>query len=164
VERFWPRRQLEFYSHLLNLPPHHGAGHSAFQLKWPDTFLLIHKLQSDRSRQLRCEWYEEQLFWNRAGINADVKVTHDGRNRDLEEMSLAYVLAKMRMEKRLIPDGSTWGERIVDPSTTTTIELQETTIFEFGDNITTIPDGQYYVRLHPAMQARKIYVQSDEGW
>jgi hypothetical protein len=110
VERMWPRRQLEFYAHLMALPSHHGAGTVSFQLRWPDTFLLIHKLQSDRSRRLRCEWYEEQLFWNRTGISTDVKVTKDGRNRDLEEISLAYVLAKMRMEKRLVPDDSAWGE------------------------------------------------------
>ena len=126
-ERDWPRRQLEFYDHALEMYP--------FRLV--DTFLVIHNLQSNRSRRLRCEWYEEQLFWSH----------EDDRNRDLEDLSLAFVLAKWRKQQRLIPLDDTWGERIVDPTK--------------GDVVDPDPYGpspsQYFVKLHNPMKARKRY-------
>jgi hypothetical protein len=129
----WPRRQMQFYDNALE--------RSRVQLV--DTFILIHNLESDRSRRLRCEWYEEQLFWSN---------DQDGRNRDLEDLSLAFVLARWRTENRLVPavdDDDIWGERIVDLSKGDKVEIIETA--------TESPPSQYFVRLHKPMKARRQY-------
>jgi hypothetical protein len=134
LERFWPRRQLQFYDHVLDM-------YDDFQLV--DTFLLVHNLQSSRARRLRCEWYEEQLFWSDDS---------DKRNRDLEDLSLAFVLARWRKENRLVHDEGAegWGDRIVDPSKGDLVDLS------LSDTESS-PPIQYHVRLHKPMHVRRQY-------
>jgi hypothetical protein len=74
--------------------------------KLSDTFLVVHNLQSQTSRRLRCEWYKEHLLW--------------GGNKELEDLALMYVLAKQRMGNRLLPQkDELWGEEIVSESNST---------------------------------------------
>ncbi|KAL3944626.1 MAG: hypothetical protein SGBAC_001286 [Bacillariaceae sp.] len=132
-ERSWPTQQMSLYDYAMR----------DFEFKVPDTFLVVHNVQSDRSRRLRCEWYEEQLFWS----------TDDGeelRSRDLEDITLASVLARWRAEGRLIPDDDeTWGERML-----TDDELKEER--EEHDSSST----QYFVKMHRPMAVRRKYEAS----
>jgi len=130
-ERPWPTQQMSFYDHAMR----------DFGLKVPDTFLVVHNVQSDRSRRLRCEWYEEQLFWS----------TDDGeehRSRDLEDLTLAFVLARWRAEGRLIPDDETWGERML-----TRDELKDK---KEDDS----RSSEYFVKMHRPMAVRRKYKAS----
>ena len=153
----WPRRQLQSYETLLRLSQGYGKSTQVIDLMLPDTYILIHKLQSDRSRNLRCEWYEEQLFWS----------SEQNLNRDLEDLSLAFVLEKWRAQERLVQDtDGGWGYRIMDPSKESspdgeggddTVE-SDTAVETFVVNATqTTPPSQYFVRLHQPMTVRKQY-------
>lgn len=127
-ERIWPRRQLRFYELALE----------SMDYRPIDTLFLIHNLESDRSRRLRCEWYEEQLFWS----------DDDKRNRDLEDLSLSFVMARWRFENRLVPfDDEKWGERIVDPSKGDSVEIRDQ-----GSS-----QSQYFIKLHRPMEVRRHY-------
>jgi len=60
--------------------------------------LLAHDFRMEESRRLRCSWYDEYLYW--------------GSNRNAEELSLAYVIGKMRIEGRIAPpleDDPSWS-------------------------------------------------------
>lgn len=124
-DRQWPNQQMEFLD----------FAWKDFDIHLPDTFLLVHNIQSERSRRLRCEWYEEQLFWS----------DKEARNRDLEDMTLAFVLARLRMEHRLVAFDDAWGERLLS-----------------SDELTRIADAedmssQYFVKHHKAMKVRRSY-------
>jgi hypothetical protein len=127
-ERPWPNQQMKFFDH----------GFQDFDFRLPDSFLVVHNLQSERSRQLRCEWYEEQLFWS----------DEENRNRDLEDMTLAFVLARRRMEHRLVAVDDLWGERLV-----TSDELAD------KRGVDKMP-SQYFVKLHKSMKVRRHYEAS----
>jgi len=138
-ERSWPIRQMSFLDH----------ARRDFDLLLPDTFLLVHNVRSERSRRLRCEWYEEQLFWNTGG---DGRRDEPGsRGRDLEDITLAFVLAGWRKEGKLLPaDDAAWGERML-----TTDELQEK---EREDDT---GSSRYFVKMHPSMPSiRRRYKAS----
>lgn len=98
TNRTLPLRQAQYYDFCKT---------EQYDMEFVDTFVLIHNLESDRSRRVRCEWYEEHLFW------AD----RHHSNRHLEDFSLAHVLGKWRAEQRLQSNddwNEEWGERIVD--------------------------------------------------
>ena len=126
-EDIWPRSQLQYYDHALEM----------YDFDPVDTFLLIHNLQSDRSRQIRCEWYEEHLFWS----------DRDKRNRNLEDLSLSFILARRRSENRLVYFDEQWGERVVETSKGDVLEV---------DPWKHSP-SQYFVKVNEPMKARKQY-------
>jgi hypothetical protein len=134
-ERSWPTQQLSFYDYVMR----------DYGLKVPDTFLVVHNVQSDRSRRLRCEWYEEQLFWS---TNSDDGEEH--RSRDLEDLTLAFVLARWRAEDRLIPADESWGERML-----TDDELKDT-----KEDDSSSRSSQYFVKMHRPMAVRRKYKAS----
>jgi hypothetical protein len=139
AEHMWPHRQLEFYEDIYQL----SGGRFSFE--WIDTFLLIHNVQSKRSRLLRCQWYEEHLFWSE-GAGSQSLPKREGRNRNLEELSLAFTIGKGRMEGKMVPGAIGWGDRIVDPSLGDTREESTT-------------QTEYFLRLHKPMKARRTYTE-----
>ena len=130
-ERSWPHQQMSFYDYAMR----------DYEFLVPDTFLLVHNVQSDRSRRLRCEWYQEQLFW--AGDNPE-----EHRNRDLEDIALAFVLGQWRAEGRLIPSEETWGERMM-----TDDEMK-------GRKEDDSMSSQYFVKMHRPMSVRRHFEPS----
>ncbi|KAG7369834.1 hypothetical protein IV203_027580 [Nitzschia inconspicua] len=105
-----------------------------------DSYLLIHNLRYKQSRQLRCHWYEEQLFWSM------------GReNRDLEDLSLAFVMHRWRRQFWLdtpsIPEiEERWGERML-------VEEKELPSDPNSDELS----FEAYAKLHSRMKARRVY-------
>eukprot|EP00980_Cylindrotheca_fusiformis_P010023 scaffold2214_cov139-Cylindrotheca_fusiformis.AAC.20 len=124
-ERRWPHQQMQAYD----------FAWQDYDFALPDTYLLIHNLQSERSRRLRCQWYEEQLFWSDDAF----------RNRDLEDMTLAFVLARLRMESRLVPFDETWGERLIQSDEA-----------EGRLDPNSLP-SQYFVKLLRPLKVRRYY-------
>jgi len=59
-----------------------------FPYLWVHSTLLMHNLREEGGRLLRCEWYDEQIFWGHS---------------DLNDFSLAYILAKRRILGQLGP-------------------------------------------------------------
>lgn len=53
-----------------------------FPFEWLKTSMIVHDLRENESHKLRCEWYDETIFWG---------------NAHLEDLSLAYVLAKRKI-------------------------------------------------------------------
>ena len=68
-----------------------------------DTALMLYPVHNIRSRQFRCEWYEEQLVWS------------NDNNRNLEALSLSFVLNRWRRQGKLLPNtiGDNWGEMVL---------------------------------------------------
>ena len=143
-DRRWPRRQIEFYEQVT------AMSEKLFDFQFVDTALIIHDFRNERSRRLRCEWYREHLAWS--------EEKGPSSNRDLEDISLAYMLGKWRRDQRLYPDiEDRMGERILDPSR--------------GDSMVSIIDGnalssksspkplpaEYFLRVHDPLKARKVY-------
>lgn len=133
----WPERQMEFYDYVKDY----------YSFVLVDTFLVIHNLEATRSKRIRCEWYEEHLFWAQDG---------EKRNRHLEDLSLAYVMAKWRNDKMLVGDGGSledeWGERIVDAARGDIMDISGDSAFH---------PSQFFVRLHPPLSARRMYPDPD---
>jgi len=95
VDRPWPRKQLQLYDFERKAP--------GFDFQLPDTTLIAFNLRSDRGRRFLCDWYEEQLFWSK-----------DQNNRDLEDLSMAMVVARWRASGHLDGEHERFGERVVD--------------------------------------------------
>jgi hypothetical protein len=94
--------QTEFYEHAAHLiqstqsrrlselqPPNYKD----FPFQFWDTDLIVHDLRVDEARLLRCEWYDEQVFWG---------------TRGMEDVSLAYILAKRRVRGLLGSEAKGW--------------------------------------------------------
>jgi hypothetical protein len=143
----WPRKQINFYDHILAM----SEGKFAFQ--FIDTALIIHDFRSDRSRRLRCEWYREHLMWSD-------DIDQSFPNRDLEDMSLAYMFGKWRMDKRLFPDlEQRMGDRIIDPSRGDSFN-EDLHYSGQGNYLPTTKNSlptEYYLRTHDALKARIKY-------
>jgi hypothetical protein len=104
-----PAKQLVFYqqaAHLVqtnDLRPEFEVRQTvypSFPFQWTRLSLLVHDFTMEASRQLRCDWYDEYLFW--------------GSNRNMEELSLAYVIGKRRIEGSMGPnlqdtDDTSWA-------------------------------------------------------
>jgi hypothetical protein len=65
----------------------------SFPLVWISMDLLVHDLHMDAARLLRCQWYDETLYWGEK----------EHENRDVEELGLAWILAKRQVEGQLGP-------------------------------------------------------------
>jgi hypothetical protein len=143
-DRPWPRRQLEFYSHVF------GMTHGKFPFEWVDTSLIIHNLEAKKSRLLRCEWYEEHLFWSDRNDNKD-RGSHRNPNRNLEDLSLAYIIGKWRNGGKLVDEEETrkWGERVLEPGDL--LEEQEQQA-QLGPDYRA--PSQYFLRLSKPMKVR----------
>jgi hypothetical protein len=112
---YFPSRQLNYYQQVASMVQSNDVRptsesrttkYSTFPFAWISTSVLIHDFQTRESQELRCAWYDEYLFW--------------GGNRDAEELSLAYVLGKQRIEESLgaplAGDESSWNP-LVSPQT-----------------------------------------------
>lgn len=89
----FPAKQLQFYtmaSHYVQtniMRPDdeiRSTIYFQFPFQWVSMNLITHDLTMEESRQFRCSWYDEYLFW--------------GGNRNAEELSLAFVLGRKRIE------------------------------------------------------------------
>ena len=129
-EYHWPTRQTSFYDYVLHEPNY------PMDFEITDTYLIVHDLQSDRSRRLRCEWYEEQLVWSNH---------QKSQNRNLEDLSLSYVMAKWRKENRLVVEDESWGERLFTMEDMLTSHRHRQTA------------SRYFIRLHKRMKSRRRY-------
>jgi hypothetical protein len=75
-----------------------------FPLQFIDPMMFVHNLREDEGRLLRCEWYNEQIVWG---------------NPELIELSMAYVLARRRIDRRQGPtmaDQVDWAPLLVPDS------------------------------------------------
>ncbi len=127
LDRVLPLRQLEYYD----------FAKTRYDFEIPDSYMLIHNLDSDRSRRLRCEWYEEHLFWST-----------QQNNRDLEDLSLGYVLGRWRAEQRLVSNdeySERWGHRIVDIAKGDLLDVSNSSEYQ---------PSQYFVKFHPPAKFR----------
>ena len=89
------RRQLHFYQetgHLTRTNTGRSANYQEFfqENPFPFDFLrttwLVHELQSQEGRDLRCEMYQEHAMWG---------------NNDMEDLSIGYVLASRKVRMQL---------------------------------------------------------------
>jgi hypothetical protein len=131
-----PKRQLQSYSKSLQWQVEQDISFEPV-----DTYLLIHSLSYKQSKRLRCHWYEEQLFWSSRGKE----------NRDLEDLSLSYVMHRWRRKQWLdtLPvskDEERWGERLLVEEKKVSGDLERTTA-----------SFEMFAKLHSRMQARRIY-------
>jgi hypothetical protein len=147
-DRPWPRRQLDFYSHVF------GMTHGGFPFEWVDTGLIIHNFEARKSRLLRCEWYQEHLFWS-DGVSTNEHEHHEPHrnpNRHLEDLSLAYIIGKWRNGGQLLVDEEEtrkWGERVLDPGDLVQEQEQQA---QLGPDYRA--PSQYFLRMSKPMKAR----------
>ena len=87
MEKFYSTRQNEAYTRSLLWEK------EAIEFELVDTSFMVYSLHDFRSRQLRCEWYEEELFWS------------NENNENLEGLSFAYVLHRWRRREMLHQTG-----------------------------------------------------------
>ncbi|MGK3753319.1 MAG: hypothetical protein ACI8RD_005626 [Bacillariaceae sp.] len=139
-------RQFEVYAKSITWQKAQETG-SGFQLV--DTPLMIYSVNSVRSKRLRCEWYEEHLFWS-----------NENDNRNLEEISLSYVLHRWRRQRRLLPlsdEDTTWGELVMIGESGEAISpLDEEQDTYEEENIST-STSQHFVKLYNPLKARTAY-------
>jgi hypothetical protein len=144
VHSSWPNRQVQAYKEVIRWQEN---GMKRFQLV--DTFLIVHDIRDGGvGRRLRCEWYGEQLFWS--NVTDGVHGNKTGPNRDLEDLSLSYILHREKREgrlRRLLPDNK-WGEKIQDYRKaiggSKEVKSQES-------------GTEYFVTLQGRMKSRKMY-------
>jgi hypothetical protein len=77
-----------------------GLFSAPFPWQWTSMQSYVHDLQSEAGRQLRCEWYDAHLYWGQ-----------DNLIRNTEDLSLAYVIGKQRLQGYLGPnleDDDSW--------------------------------------------------------
>jgi hypothetical protein len=102
-----PPKQIGYYDQVAHLvqsdldrpeiESHTTSMHNPFPFQWISLGLVVHDLRLEAARTLRCNWYDEYLYW--------------GDNRGAEELSLAYVLGMQRVEGRIGPglaEDPTW--------------------------------------------------------
>ena len=89
------QRQIQFYQHASHLVRNSllrssNYAYNVIENDFPFEYIrsnwLIHYLKSDEGNQLRCEMYEEHATWG---------------NRNMEDMSMAFVLAKRKVLMQL---------------------------------------------------------------
>ena len=107
-----PREQRKYYQQVAHFIQENryrpqeeidGTVYKQFPYQWLSMTFLVHDLRLPRAQTLRCDWFTEATFW--------------GGNRDLEEMSLAFVLARYRIEGSLGPelvDDEGWSPFLVE--------------------------------------------------
>lgn len=97
VQHFQTARQRQAYSSSLMWQK------EELEFELIDTALMMYKVHNIRARQFRCEWYEEQLFWS------------NENNRNLEGLSLSFVLNRWRRRGRLLRNSfdEKWGEMML---------------------------------------------------
>jgi len=118
-----------------------------------DTPLMIYAMHNRLGQRLRCEWYEEHLFWS----NED--------NTGLEGLSLSYVLYRWRGQKRLFLNSAEdkWGEMIMlgdDGKALSSSGVVFKSLVDKVEDRETIepPSGpQHFVKLHSPLNARRSY-------
>jgi hypothetical protein len=103
-----------------------------FPFEWLKTAMIVHDLRETEARDLRCEWYDEHLFWG---------------NTHLEDVSLAYVLGKRRIMGRVgvAPESEQGWFPIMD-----TDAVDETADdVMLPDRLTNSDDAELFVRILP---------------
>jgi hypothetical protein len=100
------RRQMNFYEHVIHLmrsTPRFRHRSSRVFFQWIDTAILVHNIRLSAGRSLRCEWYGEHLSWHDDKEQEQQLTSFDPKQgqEGMEELSLAYVIAKHRMQGRL---------------------------------------------------------------
>eukprot|EP00978_Attheya_sp_CCMP212_P010167 scaffold24426_cov54-Attheya_sp.AAC.2 len=118
-----------------------------FPTQWIDSTWIIHELKLEESRQLRCEWYSEQAFWE---------------NSDMDDLSLAFVLAKRRVIGKHgfpTPGREEFTPLLVEPATQEDIVLGLAT-----DKHATDQEGyQLYVRFAGEMKNKDANSQKEKS-
>jgi hypothetical protein len=94
--------QTEFYEHAAHLVQTtqsrrldelQANNYKEFPFQFWNTDLIVHDLRFDEARLLRCEWYDEQVFWG---------------TRGMEDVSLSFILAKRRVRGLHGSDENGW--------------------------------------------------------
>ena len=89
------RTQIQFYEESGHLTRTNQQRSPNYQDFYQDNFFpfdfirstwLVHELKSEAGRNLRCEMYEEHALWG---------------NREMEDLSMAFVLAKRKIKMQL---------------------------------------------------------------
>ena len=98
-------RHLNYYKQMnhyiqvdMNRPVEDSDGSSPFI--WIARDYIVHTIPTMEAHRFRCQWYDAHLFWGPESIVAES-----------EELSLAYLLAKQRIEGRIgfpLLDDDTW--------------------------------------------------------
>lgn len=125
--------QIQFYEHAAHLvqstesrrldelrPPYYKN----FPFQFLRSDMVVHDLRVDQARLLRCEWYDEHVFW---GV------------RQFEDASLAYVLAKRRVRGLHGPDEDGWTPLVIP------VEDE----MEVGDRVSSSWGAELFVRVRP---------------
>lgn len=128
--------QLRFYEHVNHLIQNgerrrasaiRGSYYKGFPFHFLQTTMVVHDLREEESRLLRCEWYDEHVFW---GV------------RDMEDLSLAFVLGRRRVEGR---HGLVGLE--VDPDWTPLQKPFEDDSYWGGERLSTSRGMELFVRV-----------------
>jgi hypothetical protein len=76
---------------------------------WVDHYWVAHNLEKVEARNLRCEWYREQIKWE------------DGN----ESLSFAHIMARMEVEHfNKLPDGEEEKTAMLEEQSTTDINME----------------------------------------
>ncbi|GKY96489.1 hypothetical protein MPSEU_000608300 [Mayamaea pseudoterrestris] len=110
---YFPPRQLSYYEHVSHLVQNNdlrpereirATRYMTYPFQWISMIVVIHDLRLPESRELRCSWFDEYLFW--------------GGNRDAEELSLAFLLGVRRIKGVLGPtienEDESWNPLVSD--------------------------------------------------
>jgi hypothetical protein len=141
-------RQLTFYKQMNhyvqvgdNRPQNDlGSGKfkNTFPWQWISMESYVHDLQSEPARQLRCLWYEAHLFFGKSSLIPDT-----------EDLSLAYVIGKQRIEGYLGPtlQGDTSWIPVMDRQN----EVQETYVHDEGEEVMEEVErmSEFFIRVMP---------------
>lgn len=112
---YFPSRQVAFYDQVAHLVQTNDMRpedetrstiYFSFPYQWISMAILVHDFQHDASRQFRCSWYHEYLYW--------------GGNRNAEELTFAFVMAKHRIQGKMGPfieDEDSWQPLLLDDET-----------------------------------------------
>jgi nucleoside-diphosphate-sugar epimerase len=93
---------------------------------WARTRWVVHDLELEEGRQLRCEWYDEHLQW-------------DGST--LDQLSFAYVMAKRELERRIKSDAELSDRVLKSITDYTEIKRLLTDVFEWHALLTEENEG-----------------------
>jgi len=120
------KQQREFYDRLVSLANRRGSQSSASTEKvynielnhhWIRSRWIVHDLQLEDARELRCDWYTEQLRWPLS---------------KLDQLSFAFVMGKREFERReALEEYDDRALRVLNAQESTEIKAAVTDAFEW---------------------------------
>ena len=124
-----PKKQIDFYRQVSHLVQSSELGHKYdFPFQWVSMTLLVHDFTMEQSRQFRCDWYNEYLYWGSS-------------NRHFANLSLAYLIGKMLIKGTIgkplknNEEDHSWRPFLIDNDSKLLSEQEERVLNTMGNEI-----------------------------